>query len=137
MKKKFEKFTISQVAVLIKNKKCLILEFADRPGLWGLPGGRIDIRETCEEAFKRELNEELGINRFKILGIVDFDIWVTKKGVPVSAIVYLIKSLSNNYKLSQEHSRMEWVSLRDINKYNFLWPNTKRMIKNGFKKYYK
>jgi len=62
MKKEFEKFTISQVAIIIKDNKSLILEFADRPGMWGLLGGRIDKGELREEAFKRELKEEGGIN---------------------------------------------------------------------------
>ena len=133
MKKGFEKFTISQVAVLIRNNKALILEFSDRPGEWGLPGGRIDQGEMGEEAFRREIKEELNLSRFEIGDIVDFDVWYTLKGVPLSGIAYLIENETDDIKLSHEHSKMAWVTEGEIDDYNFIWPNVKRMVKRGFK----
>jgi len=133
MKKEFEKFTISQVAIIIKDNKSLILEFADRPGMWGLLGGRIDKGELREEAFKRELKEEGGINDFIFRGIVDYDAWINSAGNPVCGIANLIEINSDKIKLSFEHSQYKWISEGELDNYNFVWPNAKRMIINGFK----
>jgi 8-oxo-dGTP pyrophosphatase MutT (NUDIX family) len=129
-----EKFTVSQVGVIIKNGKCLILEFASHPGFWGLPGGRIDVGEKkCLESFQRELKEELNITKFKIIKLVDFDAWCTSDGRALSAAAWLVKCDVRNIKLSDEHSQLKWIKKGDLNKYNFLWPNARRMIINSFK----
>lgn len=133
MKKEFEKFNIGQVAIIIKNNKCLILEFADNLGKWGLPGGRIDRGELGEEAFCRELKEEINLENFIILGVADYDIWMTSPGNPFCGIVNLIKADTSKIKLSFEHKQYKWILESEIDDYDFIWPNAKRMIKNGFK----
>lgn len=102
-------------------------------GEWGFPGGRMDIGEHCDEAFRREIKEELDLDRFEILGIVDFDTWTTKRGNDkVGGIARLIKNDNDEIKLSHEHVQMAWISEDEVDDYNFVWPNAKRMIKNGF-----
>ncbi|MDP2812158.1 MAG: NUDIX hydrolase [bacterium] len=140
---RFERFIISQTAILIRDNKCLILKVADRQEpMWVLPGGRLDKGEFKESAFARELKEELGFENVKVLGVVDYDIWyhdIPKLGIknwPVCAIVNLIEDSSQEIKLSSEHSEIAWVSEDDLEKYNFIWPKAKRMIKNAFA-YYK
>ena len=131
--KEFEKFTISQAGIIIENNKCLIMEFSENPGRWGLPGGRIDRGEgNCEKAFRRELKEELNITKFKILGMVDFDAWITSSGTPVSSIIRLIDFDTKKIKLSDEHRQSRWAGLNELDNYNFMWPNARRMIKKGF-----
>ncbi len=132
MKKEFEKFTISQGAVLIRDNKCLILEFANSPGKWGLPGGRIDAGEKGEDAFRREIKEELNLSNFKTVDIVDFDIWYTQKGTAGSAVAFLIQNDTDEIKLSSEHIKMAWVTEEEIDNYSYVWPNAKRMLKRGF-----
>ena len=58
-----KKFTAS-VAVIITNRdgKVLLLEHFLRPGSgWGIPGGFINFGEQPEEAVRRELREETGL----------------------------------------------------------------------------
>jgi 8-oxo-dGTP pyrophosphatase MutT (NUDIX family) len=135
----FEKFIISQGAILIRDNRCLILKAASREEpFWVLPGGRLDKGEIKEGAFARELKEELGFEEVKVLGIVDYDIWyhdIPKLGIknwPVCAIVNLIEDTGQEIKFSSEHNDFFWVREEDLEKYNFIWPNAKRMIKNGF-----
>lgn len=133
MEDNFERFTISQAALIIRDNKCLILKDA-KYSWWLLPGGRVDIGENKEIAFKRELEEEIGVRNFKILGVADYDIWYgadTKK--PVSAIVNLVNIDQQEIKLSEEHSGYKWVTEEELEKYEFRWPKTIEMIKNGFK----
>ena len=69
-----EKFTVAQKGILIRDNKVLLLEFAKYPGLWDLPGGRVQVDEAGEEAFVREIEEELGFSKFDNFGVVDHDI---------------------------------------------------------------
>ena len=57
------RFTVSAAAVILNGKKeVLLLEHLLRPGSgWGLPGGFLDKGESPEQAIKRELLEETGI----------------------------------------------------------------------------
>lgn len=138
MPKKFEEFTISQVAIFIKNDRCLILEFADHlAGWWGFPGGRIDAGElSAENSFRREIKEELGITKFNILAVVDYDIWRSdflKR--PVSGIANLIQSDENKIKLSREHVSYRWITEKEIDNFQYIWPSAPRMIEKGFDLY--
>lgn len=53
-------------AVLVANDKVLLCRRstgrASYPGVWDIPGGHIEEGEGPEEALRRELKEELGIN---------------------------------------------------------------------------
>ncbi|MFO0999641.1 MAG: NUDIX domain-containing protein [Planctomycetaceae bacterium] len=43
-----------------------------RPGQWCLPGGKIKVTETCEEAIVREVREEVGLAVSPIRRLADF-----------------------------------------------------------------
>lgn len=133
----FQKFTISQVAVLIRDDKCLILEDGQHPGQYLLPGGRMDEGEFPKEAFKRELKEEIGFDDFKALGLVGFDSWYTAHGTAQAGVVYLIENNGDEIVLSGEHLKAVWVKETDLGNYSFVWPNCKGMIIDGFKMYKK
>ncbi|MFA5127605.1 MAG: NUDIX hydrolase [Patescibacteria group bacterium] len=139
MPQSHELFQISQVAILIRNDKCLILKCADRDNEWVLPGGRIDKDETmisgnCEPAFRRELLEELNLRDVKILGVVDYD-HVGKTRITkdcVLGVANLIVNDNDEITLSEEHIELQWVTINKLDKYNFVWPCAKRMIIKGF-----
>ncbi|MBU1131005.1 NUDIX hydrolase [Patescibacteria group bacterium] len=128
----FEKFTISQCGLFIDDNKCLLGEFKSHPGFWGLPGGRIDKGEEGGQAFKRELQEEIGLKEFKIIALVDFCIWYNPKNVARCAIVYLIKAGIEKVKAGDEFLKIHWVEEKDLKKYNFVWPHATKAIKKGF-----
>ena len=51
-------------AVIIKNSKILLIKRGVEPfkGYWGTPGGYVGWDETIDDAVKREVKEELGVN---------------------------------------------------------------------------
>jgi 8-oxo-dGTP pyrophosphatase MutT (NUDIX family) len=137
MKKQFEKFVVAQKVVLIRNNKCLILERADKPGLWELPGGRIDQGENDRESFKREIKEEIGLKKFEIIGPVDYYVWLnTPAGAHACGITNLIKNDRDEIRLSSENINLAWITEAEINNYKYFWPKSERAIKKGFA-YYK
>ena len=50
-------------AIVFKNNKVLLVRRAQAPSqdLWAIPGGRVEIGETLQEAAEREIFEETGI----------------------------------------------------------------------------
>ena len=128
---RFEKFIISQKGIFIRDEKVLFLKLKNPRLGWDFPGGRLDRGEVGEQAFQREIKEELGFDDFEILGVVDYDIWITPQGIPVCGIANLIKNDSDEPLMSVEHTEMHWVKEEEIDNYMFLWPNAKRMVRKG------
>lgn len=62
------KFTVSVIAIVTNDEgKILIADHYIRPGAsWGLPGGFVDKNESPEEAIKREILEETGLELINI-----------------------------------------------------------------------
>jgi 8-oxo-dGTP diphosphatase len=126
-----EKFSVSQKAILIRKGKCLIAEVNKKPGIWDLPGGRINVGENKEEALRREIKEELGIDNFKILSTVHYDAWHTSLGFAICGIANTISS-DEEITLSDEHTKSTWICQEELNDYKFIWPEMGEMIKRGF-----
>ena len=79
------------------------MERADKPGLWELPGGRIDQEETDQESFKREIREEIGLEKFEIIGPVDYYIWLnTPARAHACGITNLIKNDCDKIRFPHE-----------------------------------
>lgn len=127
----YQKFNVSQKAVIIRDNKCFIAEITKRPGIWDLPGGRIDSREDSASAFGRELKEETGITNFEILVTYDCDSWISLAGAAVFGTASLVRT-DDEIKISDEHSNGKWISEKEIDDYKYIWPVMNRMIKKGF-----
>lgn len=50
-------------AIVIRNNKVLLVKRKQPPGegLWAVPGGRVELGETLQEAAEREVKEETGV----------------------------------------------------------------------------
>lgn len=64
------------LAVVLRDDNVLLVRRANPPdqGLWGLPGGRMELGETHLEAALRELEEETGLKADapRLLTVLDF-----------------------------------------------------------------
>jgi len=111
-------------ALIKKNDKYLIGRRGPNeksPGLWEFPGGKIEEGETPIECIKRELKEELNIN-------AEIGDLVTKYNYDYPNVSYLlyffkVKSYIGEFKIIV-HDKLEWVSLNDFHKYDFLQGDT-------------
>jgi ADP-ribose pyrophosphatase YjhB (NUDIX family) len=102
------------------NGRMLLLK--RKNGIWEFPGGGVDWGENPDQAAKRELKEETGleVKGMRLLGITSavFD----KGGVRKHAIyiVYSGESTHGKHAISSEHAEARW-----------LLPNEARYMKLG------
>lgn len=77
---------------------------------WSLPKGKLDWRETFEEAALREIREETGAkcNREDYLGAVTYE---TQRGRLKIVKYWLMKKTKGSFAPNQEVNMVEWVGL--------------------------
>ncbi|MBS3055025.1 MAG: NUDIX hydrolase [Candidatus Aenigmarchaeota archaeon] len=119
------------VKALIKNVENEILILKSGPWelestkrketFWDLPGGKIRKGEQVEQTVKREISEELGIdkNQLEILELFDASIsnfrFSHGQDVPLMLVTFLCKfvNIPKNFKLTLEHADYKWASLNE------------------------
>jgi ADP-ribose pyrophosphatase YjhB (NUDIX family) len=125
---------VSQAGIWIKDEKVLLVRLSQN-GLWDIPGGRIDKDEDPQVAFRREMKEEVGMNAFEVISLVDADVWKTKSGRWVTILAYLIDSQHGDIQLSHEHSEYGFFTLEEALALEFNWTHAHRMIRKAFDAY--
>lgn len=104
--------------VIIRNEegKYLVLYKSEteeiNPNEIDIPGGRMKFGESVEESLKREVEEEIGINievekPSRVWGFV-------KEALHLVGITFLAKYISGEVKLSEEHTKHEWIDKNKI-----------------------
>ncbi len=113
-------------------RKYLLLRYPSlREDYWDFPKGHIEKGESEEETLKRELQEETGIEKIKI--IPGFKEWIkyffksNDEGIFKIVNFYLAETDEFDVKISKEHKDYTWVSFNealDLLKY----ANAKKVI---------
>lgn len=105
---------ISIDAIIIKHKKILLIRRGVEPdkGKWGIPGGYVDWDESVDDAVKREVKEELGLNvkSMKFIKQYSNPKRHPKQTIDSAYVVEVFGELSIGDDV-QEH---KWFSLEDI-----------------------
>ncbi len=114
----------SKCIIINKENKFLILKRTNYSNKgkdqWDLPGGSVEPNECVNESIKREVNEELQIN-LKETQVFKIN---SGKGIPSGQYIFALFAskkydLKEGIKLSHEHSQYQWISLDEINNYEF------------------
>ena len=132
-------FGIALKALIIYNSKVLIVkrESEDnfKPNEYDLPGGRLEFGESPEEALKREVLEETGL---EIEIVTPSRVWTLYKNdnEQIIGITFLTLTYSKNVKLSFEHQDYKWIDFEDSTNINVpFW--LKSEIESGLDLYQK
>jgi nucleoside triphosphatase len=119
------------VVAIIENKdKILIGKKAKGvgpyPDLWQIPGGGANIEtESLEEAIKREIREEAGIEVFNIKPVsFDEDYTKNKQNEMVHYIFLQFHAFTKEDKITpgDDIEHLEWIKKSELNKYQYCPP---------------
>jgi len=103
---------VSIKGLLCRNNKILVLKTATKKGTYELPGGRMDFGESVEEAFQREIKEELGFRKVRIGNLINtWSFTDVRNGTDHHFIMFDFEIFTNEskIKLSGEHIEYKWV----------------------------
>jgi 8-oxo-dGTP pyrophosphatase MutT (NUDIX family) len=82
---------------------------------WELPGGQLEVRETPEQCVRREILEESNL-LVEAEALVDAWVFDVGPGKQVLILAYACRLVSSpsSLKVSEEHSEVRFVPLRDV-----------------------
>ena len=114
---KFENPKISTAGIIIKNQKILVAKRVNQPfkGKWDFLGGYAQKNETPEEAHKREIKEELGVDcDVTFLGAFPGTASYKEYSFPAVGFAYLTQ-IKGQIKLNKkENSQLAWVPISKL-----------------------
>lgn len=119
MIKKLQQVSIK--GLLCRENRILVLKTATKKGTYELPGGRIDFGETVEQAFQREMREELGFESARLGKLINaWSFTDIRDGIDHHFIILDFEIFTNEsrIRLSDEHIEYKWISLKDLEKIN-------------------
>jgi 8-oxo-dGTP pyrophosphatase MutT (NUDIX family) len=107
-------FRVAAKAFIVRDGKLLTMKRrADdphKPGAVDIPGGRLEPGESPFEGLKREVKEEIN-GEIEIMQPLSVRYFTRQDGQTITLIIFLCKLLSEEIKLSYEHSEFSWVDL--------------------------
>lgn len=112
----FENPKPTATAVVIRDNKLLVAKRSQEPlkGEWDFLGGYLQKGETPEQALKRELKEELGVeSQLTFIGVFPGTDSYKEYHYPVLSFAYLAE-LQGEPHLNHENSALAWVPLREL-----------------------
>lgn len=116
-----KKFGVAVKGIIRRSDgKILIVKRSDgddhAPGLWETVGGGMDERTTPQEALRREIMEEVGLN---VEVREPFNVFSCLKdnGEFKVGITFACDYDSGEVRLSHEHTEFQWINPADFAKY--------------------
>jgi len=109
-------FRVAVKTFIVKDGKLFVVKRASddvqKPNVWEIPGGRLDLGEDPFLGIIREIKEETGmyIDVVYPMSVRHFE---RDDGQIITMIIFLCKPKNDFVKLSEEHSQFEWVEIEN------------------------
>jgi mutator protein MutT len=122
---------VPAAGVLIRNDQGdVLLQRRGDNGLWGIPGGSLELGETIEEAARREVHEETGliVGNLILFGVFSgsdlFYVYPNGDQVAIVSIVYQATEVSGTLQLDGDESRdLRYFSIAELPSVELSPPN--------------
>ena len=125
-------------AIVFKNKRVLLVRRAQPPSqdLWAIPGGKVEIGETLQEAAEREILEETGIIIQAREPVYTFD-YIERDGSSQPRFHYVIIDLIADYvrgetRAGDDAADVRWVAAEELARLN-VSSKTLRLLSTHYK----
>jgi len=119
-----------------KGKEVKIMLIKDAYGRWSFPKGHIEKGESAENAALREISEETGLKKLKIvekLGTINYIFTLKGRKIFKTFIIYLIEAGDSRFKISWEIKDAKWFNSDDaLEKIGY--SNSKPILKKAIKR---
>ena len=139
MKRQYPDHPIAAVAAVVfdNQDRLLLVRRGKEPGKgsWGIPGGAVELGEKLDDAIKRELLEETGIEVDPVSMITTLDRVVQddegRTRFHYIIVEFLCRAGNGIPRAADDVDRALWVSLEEAKEYP-LFPITREVIDKGW-----
>jgi len=113
--------SIKVVNAIVKHPqdtKFLVIKRKDgiHAGKWAFPGGIVNDRESSEEALRRELKEEVGLDLKNVVKKISNYSYTRPDNTQTEGECYLADVTHFNVKINSEAEEFRWVTLEEFEK---------------------
>ncbi len=109
-------FRLAAKAFIVRNDKIFIMKRINKdpqsPGIWEIPGGRLELGEDPVLGLMREVREETGLY-VDVIYPMTIRHFKRDDGQIITMIVFLCKPKGGYEKISEEHADSKWTNLKD------------------------
>ncbi|MDI9216414.1 NUDIX hydrolase [Clostridium tertium] len=121
---------------ILERDRCILMIKRDKglfSGLWGLPGGKVELNEHIDEAVIREFLEEAYINvEFsELLGVISEIVNIDES--THHSLLYCCE-LKSRIKINIKNDYLELIPISDINKRSDIIPSDKIILEELYLK---